>query len=843
MIGYIVAGRAVLGAVPTLTTIIAERFFDEGGGMQLVLHAPFGGRINKAWGLALRKRFCRGFNFELQAAATDNGLNISLAEQHSFPLSDVFQFINDHTVTELLEQASLDSPIFKARWKWDAGRSLQLLRFQKGKKIPAQIQRTRSDDLLASVFPQVAACQENIQGDREIPNHPLIREVMKDVLSEAMDLEGLKRLLVEMQRGAVRCLAVDTTTPSQFAHELLNANPYAFLDDAPLEERRARAVAMRGTVPDSVLGEAGRLDPAAIAAVREEIWPDIRDEHEFHDLLCSLVVIPAAMLSDSRTRDWGLFFERLAQHGRATVGEAAGVEYAIAAERIEHVRLLWPEMSFARELAAPLERTELVREEVLRKIALGWLGILGPVTARSLGERIGLPATEIWKALLMLEASGTILRGVFEGNATAVVTDEDCEWCERRLLQRIHKRTLGALRKQIEPVTPAVFMRWLLQWQHIAPQTQLAGEQGVLEAVRGLEGFEAPAIEWERSLLPQRVAGYDPRWLDSLCMTGVVGWGRISPHPAFDSVEAGGSKSAARRIVPTSMAPVTFFVREEALWMDLCLQQRQIPSATLDACLSELAGRLRSFLGERGAMFSGDLARSFAVPVADLQRALWELVAAGLVTADGFDCLRMLIDPRRKPGFGATAGKPRGKAWNGAGRWSLLGGDALATSPAQREAQLESACTVLLRRYGVVFRDLLAREETMPRWRELLGIFRRMEARGEVRGGRFLSGFGGEQFALPEAVESLREMRRRQDPGAEVSVAAADALNLIGIVVPGERVAAVPGKTVTFLNGAAVGEVAAEEREKSMPQEIPVAGLFPAAPEFLKQPGLEGAGA
>ncbi len=329
MIGYIVAGRAVLGAVPTLTTIIAERFFDEGGGMQLILHAPFGGRINKAWGLALRKRFCRGFNFELQAAATDNGLNISLAEQHSFPLSDVFQFINDQTVTELLEQASLDSPIFKARWRWDAGRSLQLLRFQKGKKIPPQIQRTRSDDLLASVFPQVAACQENIEGDREIPNHPLIREVMKDVLGEAMDLEGLKRLLVGMQTGAVRCLAVDTTTPSQFAHELLNANPYAFLDDAPLEERRARAVAMRGTVPDSVLGEAGRLDPAAIAAVREEIWPDIRDEHEFHDLLCSLAVVPAAMLADARTRDWGLFFERLEQQGRATVGESDEVEYAL----------------------------------------------------------------------------------------------------------------------------------------------------------------------------------------------------------------------------------------------------------------------------------------------------------------------------------------------------------------------------------------------------------------------------------------------------------------------------------------------------------------------------------
>ncbi len=847
MIGYIVAGRAVLGAVPTLTTIIAERFFDEGGGMQLILHAPFGGRINKAWGLALRKRFCRGFNFELQAAATDNGLNISLAEQHSFPLSEVFQFINDHTVTELLEQASLDSPIFKARWKWDAGRSLQLLRFQKGKRIPPQIQRTRSDDLLASVFPQVAACQENIQGDREIPNHPLIREVMRDVLSEAMDLEGLKQLLIRMQNGAVRCLAIDTTTPSQFAHELLNASPYAFLDDAPLEERRTRAVAMRGTVSDSVLGEAGRLDPAAIAAVREEIWPDIRDEHEFHDLLCALVVVPAAMLADPRTRDWGLFFERLVQQGRATVGETAGVECAIAAERVEHARLLWPAMTLMREVSLPSDKKELVREEVLRKMALGWLGILGPVTARSLGERTGLPPYEIWKAMLMLEATGTILRGIFEG-PTAAVTDEDVEWCERRLLQRIHKRTLGALRKQIEPVTPAVYMRWLLQWQHIAPQAQLAGEQGVLEAIRGLEGFEAPAIEWERSLLPQRVAGYDPRWLDSLCMMGVVGWGRISPHPAFDSLETGGSKSAARRIVPTSMAPITFFIREEALWMDLCLQRRQIPESTLLACLSELAGKLRSCLGERGAMFSGDLARSFGVPGADLQRALWELVAAGLVTADGFDSLRVLIDPRRqggrKPGFGAGAfAKSRGNVGHGAGRWSLLCGDTQAVSPAQWEAQLESACTVLLRRYGVVFRDLSAREETMPHWRDLLGIFRRMEARGEVRGGRFLSGFGGEQFALPEAVESLRELRRRHDAGGEVIVAAADPLNLVGIVVPGERVAAVPGKTVAFVNGAAAGlpPVEVEADGVQLAPDV-VTGLFPAASEMLRQPGMERAG-
>src|SRR6202034_1413808 len=357
LIGYIAAGRAVLGTVPSVTTVVAERCFDEGGGMQLILHAPFGGRINKAWGLALRKRFCRGFNFELQAAATDNGLNISLAEQHSFPLSDVFDFLTEQTVTGLLEQASLDSPIFRARWRWDAGRSLQLLRFYNGKRIAPQVQRTRSDDLLASVFPQVAACQENIEGDIQIPDHPLIQEVMRDVLTEAMDLEGLIRLLAGIGTGSTRCLAGDSTTPSAFAHELLNAMPYAFLDDAPLEERRARAVSMRGMVPDKLLGEAGRLDQAAIDELREECWPDVRDENELHDLLCSLIVVPVEIQRCEGALHWPLFFERLAAQGRATVAEHSGQQYLVAAERAQHLRLLWPGVAFERPLPCPPQAT------------------------------------------------------------------------------------------------------------------------------------------------------------------------------------------------------------------------------------------------------------------------------------------------------------------------------------------------------------------------------------------------------------------------------------------------------------------------------------------------------
>jgi ATP-dependent Lhr-like helicase len=822
LISYIVAGRAVLGAVPSLQTIIAERFFDEGGGQQLILHAPFGGRINKAWGLALRKRFCRGFNFELQAAATDNGLNISLAEQHSFPLSDVFQFLTEQTVQELLQQASLTSPIFKARWRWDACRSLQLLRFQKGKKVPPQILRSRSDDLLANVFPQVAACQENIEGDIQVPNHPLVREVMKDTLQEAMDLEGLTRLLGDIHSGRVRCLAVDTTTPSQFSHELLNAMPYAFLDDAGLEERRARAVSMRRSVPDSVLGEAGRLSPDAIAEVRAQQWPDVRDEHELHDLLHQLVLVPKDALlvmagqfavgSAQGQRDtWTLFFRRLCEANRATAATGSSQSYWIASERLPWARTLLPELLVAQVVPA-VDYAMLPAEDVLRRALVGWMSLLGPVTAGTLASLLGISAAEIWKQLLQLEVSGTLMRGVYERVAPTrtPIPDHEIEWCDRRLLQRIHKRTLGALRKAVEPVTPAIYMQWLLGWQHVAPQTQLTGESGLLEALRALEGFEAPAIEWERTLLPSRVAGYDPRWLDELCMAGQVGWGRLSPHPAFSSSESGGP----RRVIPTSMAPVTFFLREEALWLDACVAGNQLQEIQLSSCLSEPARTVLSCLRRSGAMFAADLGRVLPIASPEIDRALWELVAAGIATADGFDSLRCLIDPRRKQLNAVPAGVRRTPR-RASGRWSLLassselapfaaaaGDDPSRAAGARAElqqAQLASTCSILLRRYGVVFRDILERETTIPKWRELLPMLRRMEARGEVRGGRFLSGFAGEQFALAEPLESLRATRK-QFPrlDLQVCVAAADPLNLVGIVVPGERVAAVAGKMLTW---------------------------------------------
>ena len=793
---YLVAGRAVLHAVPTQTTVIAERFFDESGGMQLIIHAPFGGRINKAWGLALRKRFCRSFNFELQAAATDNGLNISLSEQHSFPLSDVFHFLHPNSVQAVLEQAVLPSPLFTARWRWDAGRSLALLRFRGGKKVPPPIQRMRADDLLAAVFPEALACPENLPGDIPVSNHILIREVMKDVLTEALDIEGLKRVLRDITEGRITCLAVDTPTPSQFSHEILNANPYAYLDDAPLEERRARAVEMRRVLPDAVLGEIGRLNPEAIAEVRNDAWPDARDAEEVHDALLTLVALPVPSEGHANPGNpvldklresvaaWSTFFEQLATERRAERIQKGGEAYWVAAERLQMFGQIFP----LAEVHAPFVEGEAQagsREDALLALLKGWMAHAGPVTAQQLSDVLGLPVSDVDKTLLRLEATGVILRGKFSDPHS-----ERTEWCERRLLQRIHRLTLGQLRREIQAVTPAQFMNWLLRWQHVAPSTQLLGERGTLEAIRQIQGFEAPANSWEREILKRRVADFDPKVLDQLCLTGAVGWGRLSPHPAtLEAVSEG-----KRRVIPTSVAPITFFVREDADWM---IPRRDAGESSVVAGLSAEAIAVLQFLRSRGASFFADIVRSTGKLKSEVETALWELVAAGLLTADGFDNLRALIDPKRRSGQGSGRTlRPR----HSTGRWSLL----YFADNSDRNRSLEAICWMLLRRYGIIFRELLTRESILPKWRELLITFRRLEDRGEIRGGRFVIGFLGEQFALPVAVESLRAVRNQVPSGELVAVSAADPLNLVGIVVPGERVPANSGRFVGFKDGAAV---------------------------------------
>jgi len=806
---YVLAGRAVLRAVPTQKTIVAERFFDESGGMQLVIHAPFGGRINKAWGLALRKRFCRSFNFELQAAATDNGLNISLGEQHSFPLADVFRFLQSSTVEQLLEQAVLDSPIFTTRWRWATGRALALPRFMGGKKVAPPIQRMRSDDLLAAVFPEAAACQENIAGDIKIPVHPLVRETMKDALTEAMDVDGLKNILDAMASGHICCIAVDTPVPSQFSHEILNANPYAYLDDAPLEERRARAVEMRRMLPEAVLSEVGRLDPAAIAKVREDAWPDVRDADELHDVLQTLIALPAPADSNLHAQNetarglaaelglmyekshpaWAAYFAELAAAFRATRAILEGRVYWLAAEKATTFAALFP----AARLELPLSALEIQppsREVALLSVIAGWIAHIGPVTNSALGDFLGLAVTDVEKAFLRLEANGSILRGHFTNTS-----GDEMEWCERRLLARIHRLTLGVLRSQIQPVSAAQFMRWLLQWQHLAPGTRVHGEHGTLEVLRQLQGFEAPANSWERQILSRRIADYDPNVLDRLCLTGAVGWGRLSPHPAAFEDQS----SINRRVVPTSVAPISFFIRDDADWM---ISQHAGAALREPPGLSAAARDTLSYLRQRGASFFAELVRGTERLKAEVETALWELVTAGMITADGFDNLRALIDPKRRSGHGrGQNARPR----HSVGRWALL----YSGENPDRPKIVEATCWMLLRRYGVVFREMAAREAIVPRWRELLIALRRLEDRGEVRGGHFVSGFLGEQFALPVALESLRVLRDSADIAEAVVISAADPLNLVGIILPGDRISSVSGKMIELRDGVASADSAA----------------------------------
>jgi ATP-dependent Lhr-like helicase len=809
VVEHIIAGRAILGAVPTQTTVIAERFFDESGGMQLVIHAPFGGRINKAWGLALRKRFCRSFNLELQAAATDDGINISLSEQHSFPLADVFRFLHPASVGHGLEQAVLASPIFTTRWRWNASRALVLARFQGGRRVPPPIQRMRADDLLASVFPDAAACPENLDGEIRIPNHPLVREVMKDALTEAMDTEGLKQVLARILQGSIDCVSVDTPLPSSFSHEILNANPYAYLDDAPLEERRARAVEMRRALPDTVVSDIGRLDPSAIAEVRAEVWPDVRDREELHDALESLIAMPdlssrgiegaaSENLADEPSSDlvylqhsvreslaaWHKYFDELLVQQRIGRAEVLGRSYWVTAEKVKTFTLMFPQARFTTTIAT-VEGGAPQKDYALRAIVNGWIEHSGPVRSRTLSRLLGISVVEVDNVLLGLEASGKVLRGRFSGRVT-----EETEWCDRRLLARIHRLTLGKLRKEIEPVSAAKFMDWLLHWQHVAPGTQLPGEDGTLEVLRQLQGYEAPANAWERHILACRVAHYDPDVLDRLCLTGALGWGRLSLHPAVLRDANGGG----HRVVPTSVVPTTFFVRDDADWM---FSRRSAICDEGMKGLSHAARDVLDFLKARGASFFPDIVRESRKLKTEVETALWELVAAGVITADGFDNLRALIDPRRRAGQGsARHTRPR----HSAGRWSLL----FSTESENRDAAVESTCWMLLKRYGIVFREVLTRESMAPRWREVLIALRRLEARGEIRGGRFVNGFLGEQFALPIAVDSLRAARGYPASGQIIAVSAADPLNLSGIIVPGARVPANSGRLVSFRDGVAV---------------------------------------
>ncbi len=802
LLGYLRLGQKMLGVVPSHTTVVAERFFDEAGGMQLIIHAPFGSRINRAWGMALRKRFCRSFDFELQAAATEDGILLSLGEQHSFPLADIFEFLHPDQVEEVLVQAILQAPVFGTRFRWNATRSLALNRFMGGKRVAPNLQRARSEDLLASVFPAQVGCQDNHGGgDIELPDHPLVKQTMEDCLREAMDIDGLREVLRRMRDGRIRLEARDVPEPSVFSHQLIHSMPYTFLDDAPAEERRVLNVALRRSMPAEDAAAFGALDEGAIAQVVEDAAPPMRDADELHDALLQLVLMRGEEVP--RGLEVPLF-----EQGRVGWLERAGGRFLVPAERGSAVRAIFPEV----EVRPPLPVLEgdrpMEREAAVLQVVRGYMEMVGPTTVGEIARRLLLDESDVSFALHQLESTGNILRGQFRPRSpTWEGEDAPLEWCDRRLLQRIHRLTVGRLRKEIEPLSAQDFMRFLFRWHHLEEVDALRGSTGLLKAVSLLQGYEAPASAWERFLLPARMKGYSGDLLERACYGGEVAWGRLTvkePKPAPGPRRGAPATppepeppARTRAPQPTRNASLTFTRRENLDWMLASARPNAVFSdggIWLPPDLSAAARDVVAVLEQRGACFFNDLvSRARRLP-AEIEDALWELVARGLVTADAVQNLRVLQSPAQRR-------RQKLLQRGGPGRWSLL----VPSEPKPADEVMDSLARLFLERYGIVWRDLVMREALAPTWRELLFVYRRMEARGEVRGGRFVSGFVGEQFALPEAVDMARSVRRKAPSGVRVQLSAVDPLNLTGVVTPGPRVPATVGNVVTWVDGVPQG--------------------------------------
>ncbi|GGZ02022.1 DEAD/DEAH box helicase [Pseudoduganella plicata] len=804
IVDYLARARAALTALPTCETLVLERFFDESGGMQLVLHSPYGSRINRAWGLALRKRFCRTFNFELQAAATEDAIVLSLSDSHSFPLDEVWRYLRADSAEHILVQALLDAPLFNVRWRWNATTALALPRFAGGRKVAPQLMRMKSDDMLAAVFPDQAACLENIVGERELPSHPLVDQTLDDCLHDAMDSEGWLALLRRIEAGEVRLLSRDLPAPSPLAMEILNARPYAFLDDAPLEERRTQAVINRRWTDPASADDLGALDAGAIEAVADESWPEARNADEMHEALVALACITTA--EAARNPDWEGWLATLSAGGRATLLQGDGYAFWVALERLACLQTAYPDAVATPVLTLP-ERLAAeepwTRDAALVEVLRARLAGFGPQTLAKIAAPLALPESTAAIALAQLEAQGYVMRGRFTPGAP------DEEWCERHLLARIHRYTIRSLRREIEPVERQDFMRFLFEWQHVAENTRLQGADSLAVALAQLEGYEAAAGAWESELLAARVKDYSMLWLDDLCRAGRIVWTRVGA-PASAS---GG---------PVRGTPLVLLPRRQlALW-------HALPAVASEVEVSSRAVRVLDALRNHGAMFFDELSHEARLLGAELEDTLGELVATGLVNADSYAGLRaMLVPANKRNTMDRRRRRGGGPTMEEAGRWALVrradgvtirerGMDTPAAAPPpgrrpRTEPQtLEHIAMTLLRRYGVMFWHLLEREAAwLPAWRELLPVYHRLEARGEIRGGRFVAGLSGEQFALPEAIPLLREMRRRPHDGSLVLVSGVDPLNLCGTLLPGDKVPALAGNRVLFRDGVPVATVVA----------------------------------
>nr|WP_225779013.1 crosslink repair DNA glycosylase YcaQ family protein [Pseudomonas sp. Marseille-Q3773] len=772
LLDYLARTREVLGALPSQETLVMERFFDESGGTQLIIHSPYGSRINRAWGLALRKRFCRTFNFELQAAASEDAIVLSLSTSHSFELDEVWRYLNSRSAEPILVQALLDAPLFGVRWRWNASVAMALPRFIGGRKVAPQIQRIKSEDLVAAVFPDQIACLENITGERQIPDHPLVEQTLDDCLHEAMDSEGWLALLRRMESGAVRLLCRDLPAPSPLASAILNARPYAFLDDAPLEERRTQAVLNRRWNEVHSGDDLGALDADAIAAVAAEAWPQPGNADEMHEALMGLGVISQDEVRENAS--WNMLLRQLAKAGRAMRLVEEGLW--LARERLGLLHTLYPGARLEPALAVlPGFAQATEADNALVELLRARLSGHGPLTQAQIAAPLGKPAQAIEQALARLEAEGYVLRGHFSPGTS------DLQWCERHLLARIHRYTVKRLRREIEPVSLQDFMRFLFDWQHLADGHRLRGPDAVAEVLGQLQGFPSAAGAWEAELLPARIEDYSPHWLDDACRSGQFAWSRLATTVSSSTLAS---------------TPLVLLPRQHLnVWRSLA------PVPALGS-LGARAQRVHEVLQAQGALFFDELSHDAHLLPSELEAALQELVGAGLAGADSFTGLRSLITPaaKRSSRNSRRGHPPLSSSMSNAGRWALL-----RRGEVEENQRLEHIARALLRRYGVVCWRLLDREsDVLPPWRELLRCYHRLEARGEIRGGRFIAGLAGEQFALPEAVALLRQVRRREQDGALVAVSASDPLNLIGSLLPGAKVPAVAGNRLLYRDGVAV---------------------------------------
>jgi len=808
IVDYLAGAKAVLGVMPSQENIVLERFFDDSGSMQLVLHSPFGSRVNRAWGLALRKRFCRKFNFELQAAATEDAIVLSLGPTHSFPLEDVFHYLNSKTVRQLLCQALLDAPMWNIRWRWNVTRSLAVLRRRGGKKIPAQLQRMDAEDLLTAIFPDQVACAENLTGEREIPTHPLVDQTVRDCLEEAMDIEGLEALLTSIERNEKRLFARDVIEASPLSQEILNARPYAYLDDAPLEERRTRAVFQRRWLDPETASDMGKLDQSAIDRVRDEAWPNVENADELHDALVELGFLTAA-----EGTSWFAFLEELQRDRRAailTTSQGSELQLWVAAERLPQINAVYSSINLEPDIVAPesVARASVTREDALAEIFRGRLEGLGPVTVEELVNQSGLSKLDVETGLLRLEAEGFVIRGRFTPGTA------ETEWCARRLLARIHSYTLNRLRQEIEPVSTSDFLRFLLAWQKVAPEHQMEGPESVRALIEQLEGFEAPAAAWEGEILPARLLEYDPAWLDALCLAGEVVWARLTPPVRTPQTD--GTTERARGSAPVRNTPIALLRRKNfTMWSSVFPQSA---NALRDSEFSSTTQVVYEYLRDRGASFFTDIVDGTKLLRSQVEESLAELVAAGVVVSDSFTGLRALLTPGSKKTQAAARRKHRQPVYDmaSAGRWSIISRADLPASSSQKPSTADPETTeqvarILLKRYGVVFKRLLEREGIAMPWRVLLRMYHRLEARGEIRGGRFVAGISGEQFALPEAVGMLRAIRREGAKESMISVSAADPLNLVGIIVPGNRLTSHTSNRILYHDGVPTAVLEAGE--------------------------------